>query len=281
MIDGEYRLKEVPSVEEHVCWVSGNPQLVKSAISQMLQAIERDPTRSINQIYEDVRLGFTRSMGMSERQSFLQEFPTFKAVQSQLFKKRREIIPRNPATMKELEIDLPWFLTDQQEYLVKGDQVFDDGRRVILFTTNDHLEILAKAPQILGDGTFRITPTQWYQVFIISAQVSPGVFVPVCFALLPDKKRESYNLQFSQFIQAILGLGYIPLERLREGLRNLFIFNRGNLAQSLAQCLRGSRGQANRGRARGRGRGRARGRGRGQGIGQIDGRNSEIIPSER
>ena len=161
--------------------------------------------------------------------------------------------------MKELEIDLPWFLTDQQEHLVKGDQVFDDGRRVILFTTNDHLEILAKAPQILGDGTFRITPTQWYQVFIISAQVSPGVFVPVCFALLPDKKRESYNLQFSQFIQAILGLGYIPLERLREGLRNLFIFNRGNLAQSLAQCLRGSRGQGNRGRARGRARGRGRG----------------------
>ena len=33
------------------------------------------------------------------------------------------------------------------------DRVFDDGRRVILLTTNDHLEYLAKAPQILGDGT--------------------------------------------------------------------------------------------------------------------------------
>ena len=55
--------------------------------------------------------------------------------------------------------------------------------------------------------------------------------------------------------------------------------NGGNLAQSLGQCLRGSRGQAN--RARGRGRGRARGRGRGRGSGQIDARNSEIIPSER
>ena len=203
VIDGEYRLMEVPSVEEHVCWVSGDPHLVKSAISHMLQAIERDPTRSINQIYEDVRLSFTQSMSMAERKSFLDQFPTFKAVQRQLYLKRRELIPRNPATMKELQIDLPWFLTDQKENLVKGDRVFDDGRRVILLTTNDLLEILAKAPQILGDGTFRITPTQWYQTFIVSVQVSPGVFVPVCFALLPDKKRESYDAMFTMLKEAL------------------------------------------------------------------------------
>ena len=33
---------------------------------------------------------------------------------------REELIPSNPATMKELKIDLPWFLTDQKEHLVKG-----------------------------------------------------------------------------------------------------------------------------------------------------------------
>ena len=37
-------------VDEHVSWVSGSPLLVKSVISKMLQAIEKDPTRSINQI---------------------------------------------------------------------------------------------------------------------------------------------------------------------------------------------------------------------------------------
>ena len=81
--------------------------------------------------------------------------------------------------------------------------MFDDGRRVILLTTNDLLEILAKAPQILGDGTFRITPTQWYQTFIISVQVSSGVFVPVCFALLPDKRRESYDAMFTMLKEAL------------------------------------------------------------------------------
>ena len=62
----------------------------------------------------------------------------------------------------------------------------------------------------------------------------------------------------------------------------------GNLAQSLSQCLRRSRGQADqvqargrpRGRARGRGRGRPRGRGRGRGGGQSEARNSESNPNE-
>ena len=64
--------------------------------------------------------------------------------------------------------------------------------------------------------------------------------------------------------------------------------NGRNLAQSLGQCLKCSRGQADqvqargrpRGRARGRGRGRPRGRGRGRGGGQSEARNSESNPNE-
>ena len=82
---------------------------------------------------------------MSERQSFLQEFPSFKAVRSQLYKKRRELIPKNPTTMKELETDLPWFLLNQEQ-IVKGDRVFEDGRRIIFMTTDYHLDMLARAP---------------------------------------------------------------------------------------------------------------------------------------
>ena len=135
----------------------------------------------------------------------------------------------------------------------------------------------------------------WTQNFIISAQVYGSVFVPVCFILLPDKKRESYDTmfsmleealesrglklsaqyfmsdfevairdsftshfpevtpkgclfhyskavlskvsksgfksdysnkvspQFGSFIRAILGLGYVPLYRFKEALRNLYV----------------------------------------------------------
>ena len=61
----------------------------------------------------------------------------------------------------------------------------------MLFTTNDLLEVLARAKEILGDGTFKITPLLWGQVFVISAQETetPSVFVPVAVFLLPNKTR--------------------------------------------------------------------------------------------
>ena len=106
------------------------------------------------------------------------------------------MIPPDPKAMTDIDFSLPVFLTKNGENVVKGEQVLSDGRRVILFTTNEHLKILARAHQILGDGTFRITPGLWCQTFIISAEVSSGVFVPVCFCLLPDKKKESYEVMF-------------------------------------------------------------------------------------
>ena len=134
---------------------------------------------------------------------FLQEFPSFLDVKSTMLSKRREFIPPDPKVMLEINIDLPVFLYKDGENVVKGDQVMADGRRILLLTTREHLKILARARQILGDGTFRITPKLWCQTFIISAEVSSGVFVPVAYCLLPDKKKESYLSMFSLLNEAL------------------------------------------------------------------------------
>ena len=89
-----------------------------------------------------------------------------------LVRKRREVIPADPKFMTDIDLTLPVFLYQDGESVVKGEQVLSDGRRIILFTTKEHLKILARARQILGDGTFRITPGLWTQTFIISAEVS-------------------------------------------------------------------------------------------------------------
>merc|ERR1711994_1051251 len=107
-------------------------------------------------------------MTTQEKQLFLSAFPTFRAIQSTLYKKRRELLPPNPKRMTDFKLDLPLFQYSQEETVVKGDQVLDDGRRVVLFTTNVHLKHLAKT----ADGTFWITPRPWKQTFIISAQVT-------------------------------------------------------------------------------------------------------------
>ena len=59
----------------------------------------------------------------------------------------------------------------------------------------------------MGDATFRITPGRWSQTFIIFAEVTESVFVPVAFCLLPDKKKESYLAMFSMLRERLDGLG--------------------------------------------------------------------------
>ena len=94
----------------------------------------------------------------------------------------------SPKLATDIDTGLPVFLLDGMECIIKGDQVFQDGRRILLFSTDEHLRILARAREILGDGTFRITPHLWCQTFVISASVSGSSFVPVPYCLLPDKK---------------------------------------------------------------------------------------------
>ena len=81
--------------------------------------------------------------------------------------------------------------TVRRETIVKGDRVHRDGLRVLLFATENSLRILARARTILGDGTFRICPSLWYQVFIISAELKGKVFVPVASRLLTRQEKKN------------------------------------------------------------------------------------------
>ena len=59
---------------------------------------------------------------------------------------RRRFIPAAPTTQAELDINLDWFLVnhDPKESLVKGDILHSDGLRVLLFSSDESLNILAR-----------------------------------------------------------------------------------------------------------------------------------------
>ena len=136
---------------------------------------------------------------------FLAQIPSYDTVQTSLYRIRRKFIPAAPNTQAELDTCLEWFLVnrDPDESLVKGDILHSDGLRVLLFSTDESLNILARAQTVLADGTFRITPNLWYQTFIISAEFRDNSFVPVAFGLLPDKKRRSYDDFFTLLKKAL------------------------------------------------------------------------------
>ncbi|XP_023334830.1 uncharacterized protein LOC111706240 [Eurytemora carolleeae] len=91
---------------------------------------------------------------------------------------RRLFIPPAPETQGELDIHSKWFLINDQSIVI-GDYLHSDGLRTLVCSTNECLQILSRAETIHGDGTFRITPYLWYQVFIIHASVGPN---SICFA---------------------------------------------------------------------------------------------------
>ena len=51
------------------------------------------------------------------------------------------------------------------ETIIKGDTLIAEDKRVVMITTNDLLDIVARSKMILGDGTFKICPKLWTQVY--------------------------------------------------------------------------------------------------------------------
>ena len=158
----------------------------------MFEAVLREPSGSLQSIYEEIRSRFTAKMDSNMKLLFLQELPCLEVIKQEMLKRRRKLIPPDPKTATEIDVENQVFIYKDGENCVKGDQVFSDGRRIIFFSTNDHLHLLARSPQVLADATFSVTPRIWSQTFIISCEVSSGVFVPVAYCLLPDKTKESY-----------------------------------------------------------------------------------------
>ena len=53
--DGSYELIEWPRLKDHSCWADGSQALVQKAKRAMFFEVSQDPSRSVNQIYKEVR----------------------------------------------------------------------------------------------------------------------------------------------------------------------------------------------------------------------------------
>lgn len=75
------------------------------------------------------------------------------------------------------------------------DEYLSERERILIFVSTFSKEIITKTKIFLMDGTFRICPTKFYQVFSVHAYVYNKT-IPVVFALLPGKSIEIYNYLF-------------------------------------------------------------------------------------
>ena len=76
-----------------------------------------------------------------------------------------------------------------------------------IFSTSTNLDLLNRSRLWFADGTFKTVPQIFYQLYTIHAFSNGRVF-PCVYALLSDKKEETYNTFFLQI--KILKIGLNP-----------------------------------------------------------------------
>lgn len=66
-----------------------------------------------------------------------------------------------------------------------------DEDRILVFGTPKNFELLSTAKMWFMDGTFKVTPSLFYQVYTVHGMYR-GAVIPLLYSLLPNKRKETY-----------------------------------------------------------------------------------------
>ena len=139
-------------------------------------------------IYTDIMVALFQYFSASEAVSIV---PTLPSLHSSLYRKRRKRLPPMPTTIDEVSFTGDWARTlGGSPFLV---QSVDN---IHVLATDQNLELLADAEEWYMDGTFKIVPRLFHQVYTIHV-FKHGQQFPLVYCLLSGKTQEVYEKVFS------------------------------------------------------------------------------------
>lgn len=158
------------------------------------------PTMPMKRVYEqafgDVNL---------EDEQEVAHLPSLKSLSSTLYRSRAKRLPNLPHTRADINLQGEWASTqDGREFILANDGNED---KMIIFGTVQNLRLLCEAETIFMDGTFKVTPEMFSQVYSIHV-MKMGIMVPVCVALLPQKNHETYSRFFHLLLEVAVRYGF-------------------------------------------------------------------------
>lgn len=104
----------------------------------------------------------------------------------------------NPVDLRDLTFPENSTKMENGEEFLLYDSGPDDPERFLLLGTARNLEVLSQARSIFLDGTFKIVPELFYQLYTIHALTASGFYVPCVMALLPGKSNALYARLFTK-----------------------------------------------------------------------------------
>ena len=203
-----YQLIRWPKSDDHLCVPSTTRLLAKKLLRDAKALITLTKgCMSVGQCYKDAKAKLTETMTPDELLNFNNEISNLYNCNSSLYKFRNKFIPNDPATAKDFDTTSDWFNTDDTKESIVMADIAVGGKRSVIFTTNRLLEIMARAPGLGVDGTFRSCPKQWYQLLVISGEVFPGHWEPLIYIYCPDKIESTYENIFGAIKSRLKDLG--------------------------------------------------------------------------
>ncbi|CAF4705485.1 unnamed protein product, partial [Rotaria sp. Silwood2] len=140
-----------------------------------------------------VELAYSDMITQGKTADSVSKFPPFKTLKNTVSKQRRKIRPPLPKYIEDIPFPLPTLYT-----LTKHDMNFllfhrqQGGRRGLIFASEDDIRYLANQKCWFADGTFYTSPSVFYEIYSIHT-FDEGLSTPCIFALLADKKEETYQ----------------------------------------------------------------------------------------
>ena len=136
-----------------------------------------EPTATPNLITTDSLIGATPDVNLSLPQPGSLKRTVQRKRKASTLQSHPDLATANERTLTDLCIP---------EYLYQPFKIFDsspgDGR-IIMFTTDSNLALLRESKRFAGDadGTFKVSPTLWYQIYTIHAMKN-GYTVPCVYS---------------------------------------------------------------------------------------------------
>ncbi|CAF2869516.1 unnamed protein product [Rotaria sp. Silwood2] len=135
----------------------------------------------------------------------LASVPLAHHIQAGLNQARRKLTPTLP-TSNSFDIPGGYQTTASGETFLICDKLVSRKKRMLVFGSPKQLQLLFDSSIIFLDGTFRTTPPFFDQVFTIHGLKFDCAF-PCVFALLPDRKKPTYQQLFKELNAVAVSMG--------------------------------------------------------------------------
>jgi len=155
----------------------------ESARHRMKNRVRNDPSRPIRRAYESVVADVSRSRRRTVT------LPEFHKVRSALSRAKKELVPNIPTTADDVTIEGVWAETWSSEpFLLHQDNYWG----IVIFSTDENIEMPGRCTDVYIDGTFRTTPHPYTQYVTVHGKLGDSV---MCLAscLLTGKTTAQYR----------------------------------------------------------------------------------------